>query len=161
MINDPGQLWSPGGVRSLSKQHALYGQGENYWRGPVWLPMNFMALSNLFKVYAKAPGPSQVAAGETYARLRGAIVDNMLKVRWRLGNLSNERGCAADSVAWLFRSTNGPGSCGSSITRRRARASAATPSRAGARCMRSSWPSTTKPRAGSTAPGQDDLHAFG
>lgn len=80
MINDPAQLWSPGGIRSLSKQHPLYGQGENYWRGPVWMPMNYLALTSLFRVYAREAGPSQVAAGETYARLRGAVVGNMFKV---------------------------------------------------------------------------------
>lgn len=50
LVRDPEQLWSPAGIRSLSKQHPLYGQGENYWRGPVWIQMNYLALGSLYKV---------------------------------------------------------------------------------------------------------------
>jgi glycogen debranching enzyme len=49
-IRDPEQLWSPYGIRSLSKAHPLFGEGENYWRGPIWVQMNYMALSTLYKV---------------------------------------------------------------------------------------------------------------
>lgn len=98
MINDPAQLWSPAGIRSLSKQHALYGQGENYWRGPVWMPMNYLALRSLFRVYARADGPSQARAGETYERLRGAVVENMLKVSEVCGMGSGGWGTVADDA---------------------------------------------------------------
>lgn len=50
LIRDPMHLWSPYGIRSLSIQHPLFGQGENYWRGPIWIQMNYMALSSLYKV---------------------------------------------------------------------------------------------------------------
>ena len=50
LIRDPNHLWSEFGIRSLSKQDALFGAGENYWRGPVWIQINYMALGSLYKV---------------------------------------------------------------------------------------------------------------
>lgn len=50
LVRDPAQLWSPFGIRSLSLQDSHFGQGENYWRGPIWIQMNYMALSSLYKV---------------------------------------------------------------------------------------------------------------
>ena len=50
LIYSPDELWSPYGIRSLSVSHPLFGQGENYWRGPIWMQMNYMALSALYKV---------------------------------------------------------------------------------------------------------------
>lgn len=50
LVRDPAHLWSKGGIRSLSKQDEYYGKGENYWRGPIWIQMNYMALGSLYKV---------------------------------------------------------------------------------------------------------------
>lgn len=50
MIRNPNELWSPFGIRSLSIDHPLFGQGENYWKGPIWMQMNYMVLSALHKV---------------------------------------------------------------------------------------------------------------
>jgi glycogen debranching enzyme len=50
IVRDPDQLWSPYGIRSLSKQDPHFGQGENYWRGPIWIQMNYLALSALHNV---------------------------------------------------------------------------------------------------------------
>jgi len=50
MISDPQHLWSDYGLRSLSKSSEFYSQGENYWRGPIWINMNYLALSSLHKV---------------------------------------------------------------------------------------------------------------
>ena len=47
LIRDPEELWSPYGLRSLSSKDEYYGVGENYWRSPVWININFMALQNL------------------------------------------------------------------------------------------------------------------
>ena len=48
LISDPDELWSPYGVRSLSKKDDVYGMGENYWRSPVWMNMNYMIVKNLW-----------------------------------------------------------------------------------------------------------------
>lgn len=50
MMSDPAHLWSDYGLRSLSKSDPYYSQGENYWRGPIWINMNYLALSSLYKV---------------------------------------------------------------------------------------------------------------
>jgi mannosyl-oligosaccharide glucosidase len=49
-LHDPEQLWSPFGIRSLSKQDEFYGTGEDYWCSPIWIPINYLALSTLSKV---------------------------------------------------------------------------------------------------------------
>ena len=47
LISDPNELWSDYGIRSLSKNDEFYGTGENYWRSPVWMNMNYLAVKNL------------------------------------------------------------------------------------------------------------------
>ena len=50
ILGSEEHLWSPYGIRSLSVSHPEFGQGENYWKGPIWIQMNYMALSSLYKV---------------------------------------------------------------------------------------------------------------
>lgn len=50
MMRDPRRLWSPFGLRSLSRAHPLFGKDEDYWRGAIWLPMNYMAIRALSQV---------------------------------------------------------------------------------------------------------------
>jgi mannosyl-oligosaccharide glucosidase len=49
MLSDPDQLWTEWGIRSLSAQDEFYGKGENYWRGPIWINVNFLILRALHK----------------------------------------------------------------------------------------------------------------
>lgn len=44
VMEDPEQLWSPFGLRSLSRSDPLFATKENYWRGAVWINCNFLAL---------------------------------------------------------------------------------------------------------------------
>lgn len=85
LIRDPDELWSPYGIRSLSKLHPLFGQDENYWRGPVWVQMNYLALSALFKTYIPKPGPYQKRAREIYNELRTNTINNVFKEYQRTG----------------------------------------------------------------------------
>lgn len=48
LIADPNELWSNYGLRSLSASNEFYGTDENYWRGPIWINMNYLALKNLY-----------------------------------------------------------------------------------------------------------------
>lgn len=50
LMHDPEHLWSPYGLRSLSLSHPEFGKGENYWKGPIWIQMNFLALKSMYKV---------------------------------------------------------------------------------------------------------------
>lgn len=47
LISDPEELWSDFGLRSLSKNDKFYGMDENYWRSPIWVNMNYLAVKSL------------------------------------------------------------------------------------------------------------------
>lgn len=47
LIADEDHLWSPYGIRSLSTQDPYYGTDENYWRSPIWMPINYLILQQL------------------------------------------------------------------------------------------------------------------
>ncbi|KAJ8078522.1 Processing alpha glucosidase I [Marasmius tenuissimus] len=85
LVRDPEELWSSYGIRSLSKSHPEFGQGENYWKGPIWMPMNYLALSALHKTYTKQEGPYQQRAKEIYSELRKNMIDNVFKEYQRTG----------------------------------------------------------------------------
>ncbi|KDQ59490.1 glycoside hydrolase family 63 protein [Jaapia argillacea MUCL 33604] len=85
MVRDPDHLWSPYGLRSLSASHPEFGQGENYWKGPIWIQMNYLALKALHDTYAAEPGPYQERAREIYEELRKNVVDNVFKEYTRTG----------------------------------------------------------------------------
>lgn len=47
LMHSPDELWSPFGLRSLSLKDKYYGTAENYWRSPIWVNINYMALKRL------------------------------------------------------------------------------------------------------------------
>jgi len=47
LISDEKELWTKFGLRSLSISDANYGTAENYWRGPIWINMNYLAVREL------------------------------------------------------------------------------------------------------------------
>lgn len=47
LIEDKDEMWSDYGLRSLSKADELFGTDENYWRGPVWININYLAIQRL------------------------------------------------------------------------------------------------------------------
>lgn len=48
LIQDPKELWTDYGIRSLSKKDEFYGTAENYWRSPIWININYMVVKNLY-----------------------------------------------------------------------------------------------------------------
>ena len=89
LLRDSSRLWSDHGVRSLSASDLWYGK-ENapgdapYWRGPIWVNLNYLVLGGL-RHYADVPGPSQERAATIYAELRDNLVGNMLDEWKRTG----------------------------------------------------------------------------
>lgn len=69
VLGDHELFWSDHGIRSLCHNHVLFGTKEDYWRGPVWMNMNYLALSALH-VYARLEGPHADQAAQLFARLR-------------------------------------------------------------------------------------------
>ncbi|WEW61507.1 Processing alpha glucosidase I [Emydomyces testavorans] len=103
LIADPEELWSDYGIRSLSKKDKFYGTGENYWKSPIWINMNYMILKNLFvstylhtgydacetnrhrQDLASVSGPYHKQAGEMYTKLRKNLVENVYNEWKRTG----------------------------------------------------------------------------
>lgn len=85
-ISDPQQLWSDYGLRSISKSDPTYRTGENYWRSPVWININYLALDAL-KTYKQMDIPPALALkiGETYHKLRLNVVNNVFNEWKRTG----------------------------------------------------------------------------
>ncbi|ORX74749.1 glycoside hydrolase, partial [Linderina pennispora] len=79
MIEDPEELWTEYGLRSLSKSDKFYGKGENYWRGPIWININYLVLSSLHTNYMHIEGPFQEQAARIYTRLRTNLIANIFK----------------------------------------------------------------------------------
>jgi len=80
MLRDPKHLWSAYGLRSLSASHPEFGKGENYWKGPIWIQMNYLALGALYKTYGAQEGPYRERANQIYGDLRKNVIDNVFKV---------------------------------------------------------------------------------
>lgn len=47
LIGDEEEMWTPYGLRSLSRADDNYGTGEDYWRSPIWMNMNYLAVKAL------------------------------------------------------------------------------------------------------------------
>lgn len=43
-LTDPNQLYTTYGIRSLSGADEYYGSAENYWRGNIWINLNYMTV---------------------------------------------------------------------------------------------------------------------
>jgi mannosyl-oligosaccharide glucosidase len=102
LLGDEEQLWSPHGIRSLSLKDEFYGTDENYWRSPVWININYLAIVQLQVSYSSScspvcadrgldgtlwltnlqhlgtqDGPHKQTARDLYSRLRRNIVDTV------------------------------------------------------------------------------------
>ncbi|GMH36420.1 hypothetical protein BSKO_04288 [Bryopsis sp. KO-2023] len=91
LLHDPELLWTDYGLRSLAKSSSLYNAYNTehdgpYWRGPIWINMNYLALRAL-KHYADAGGPYSKKASEMYVDLRKNVVGNIVSEYRRTGYL--------------------------------------------------------------------------
>ncbi|KAH7401557.1 glycoside hydrolase [Pyrenochaeta sp. MPI-SDFR-AT-0127] len=76
LIHDPNHLWTNHGIRSLSPESKKYGVGDNYWRSPIWVNINYLIITQLLSLASK-PGPYQKRCREIYVELRCNIVNTV------------------------------------------------------------------------------------
>lgn len=81
-VKSPDHLWSDYGIRSLAKSDEFFGEGENYWRGPIWIPINYMALRSLHTVNRLPPfekAAADVRTARNMPRKMGRTVEKRCK----------------------------------------------------------------------------------
>ncbi|ETI23672.1 hypothetical protein G647_05475 [Cladophialophora carrionii CBS 160.54] len=87
LIANDQELWSPYGIRSLSKSSPFYATDENYWRSPIWVNMNYLILRALLSTATAAHAPAKVKTQATtlYRDLRKNLVDTVFHEWQRTG----------------------------------------------------------------------------
>lgn len=88
-LRNPQLLWTPYGLRSLAKNSPLYRKRNTehdppYWRGDIWMNINYLTLSSLH-YYSKLEGPYQDQAKDLYTDLRTNLISNIFKEYKRTG----------------------------------------------------------------------------
>jgi len=88
-LEDPKLLWSNYGLRSLAANSPAYKARNTehdppYWRGPVWININFLALKSLHH-YSNVPGPSKNIAKSIYDKLRMNVINNIANQYYTTG----------------------------------------------------------------------------
>lgn len=90
LISSPHHLWSEHGLRSLSKNDLFY-QKENapgdapYWRGPIWIPINYLTLGALKHYGERDACPHHNRAIKIYQDLRDNVLRTVLTEYYRSG----------------------------------------------------------------------------
>ncbi|XP_071123480.1 mannosyl-oligosaccharide glucosidase-like [Mytilus edulis] len=84
-------LWTNFGLRSLARNSSFYqlpntGIDPPYWRGSIWINMNYLTLSGLY-YYGKTPGKNEKLALDTYKELRNNIISNVIREYSKKGSL--------------------------------------------------------------------------
>ncbi|CAF3930979.1 unnamed protein product [Adineta steineri] len=90
-LQNPSLLWTQYGLRSLAQSSVMYGVRNTehdppYWRGAIWINMNYMVLSSL-QHYAKTSGPYSDKARQIYSQLRTNLITNMFRVYEKTGHI--------------------------------------------------------------------------
>ncbi|KAG1370093.1 hypothetical protein COCNU_15G004590 [Cocos nucifera] len=91
LISNRSTLWTDYGLRSLSKTSSLYMKRNTehdppYWRGPIWINMNYMILSALHH-YSQVDGPYKARAETLYQELRSNLIRNIVRNYYETGFL--------------------------------------------------------------------------
>ena len=91
-MEDPNKLYTPYGLRSLSKDASLYNKRNTehdapYWRGPIWLNINYLVVRALYNINkdTSVDKDVRVQAHRIYNKLRSGIIDNVIKEYYRTG----------------------------------------------------------------------------
>jgi mannosyl-oligosaccharide glucosidase len=84
LLRDSNHLWTDHGIRSMSPEDKKYGTGDNYWRSPIWINMNYLILEQLLAL-SKVSGPSQHRCRDVYVELRSNIVHTVFSAWLQTG----------------------------------------------------------------------------
>ncbi|KAH7084906.1 glycoside hydrolase [Paraphoma chrysanthemicola] len=84
LLRDSNHLWTDHGIRSLSPESKIYGVGDNHWRSPIWININYMIIEQLLHL-AKTPGPAQQRCREMYVELRSNVVHTVFSAWLQTG----------------------------------------------------------------------------
>ena len=91
-LEDPNKLYTPYGLRSLSKDASLYNKRNTehdapYWRGPIWLNINYLVVRALYNLNQDKNVDKVVRAQalRIYNKLRSGLIDNVIKEYYRTG----------------------------------------------------------------------------
>ena len=82
-MRNPEKLWTDFGLRSLSRKAPSYDKRNTehdkpYWRGPIWINLNFLAVKALHH-YSAVDGPFRERAVVIYRELRENLINNLFK----------------------------------------------------------------------------------
>ena len=88
-LKNPDLLWTNYGLRSLAKTAPMYMKRNTehdppYWRGPIWINLNYLAVRAL-NYYSKVEGPYSNKAKTIYQELRQNLMKNIMKEYKRSG----------------------------------------------------------------------------
>eukprot|EP01138_Halocafeteria_seosinensis_P002058 gb/GECG01002107.1/.p1 GENE.gb/GECG01002107.1/~~gb/GECG01002107.1/.p1 ORF type:complete len:881 (+),score=113.18 gb/GECG01002107.1/:1-2643(+) len=81
VLRDESELWSPFGIRSLSKQDGAYRTHEDYWRGKIWVNLNYLIWRGL-RYYAHNERTSSQLKSQLFdvaEELRTNLVGNVVQ----------------------------------------------------------------------------------
>ncbi|AET37655.1 mannosyl-oligosaccharide glucosidase Ecym_1427 [Eremothecium cymbalariae DBVPG len=86
LMSDPEKIFSEFGLLSLSKQDKYYDTAEIYWRGPIWVNINYLCLDALRSYFGDKEANSIVdptllkQAKSLYRDLRKNLLTNIVEV---------------------------------------------------------------------------------
>ncbi|KAG7658741.1 Glycosyl hydrolase family 63 N-terminal [Arabidopsis suecica] len=89
LISNRSILWSDYGLVSLAKTSSMYMKRNTehdapYWRGPIWMNMNYMILSSLYH-YSIVDGPYREKSKAIYTELRSNLIRNVVRNYYETG----------------------------------------------------------------------------
>lgn len=89
LLLDPNEMASDYGIRSMSKSSEFYRTGENYWRSPIWININYLVLESLTYYHSQIDNESAPELKEKmatlYSRLRKQLITNVRRQWSRTG----------------------------------------------------------------------------
>lgn len=81
-------MWSDFGLRSLAKNDDMYGTNEDYWRGAIWMNMNYLAVKSLYNYNQEMINDeNKEYVHRLYTDLRANIIRNLFVEYRKFGYL--------------------------------------------------------------------------